>query len=98
MTLQQQIKQTAQSWREEVARRRKVSAVDPVADALDYCAAEILELVSAAEKEGVTLTVAEYARRVRKDPATVRRWCRSGQVEAEQTVDGDYRIRLPGAA
>lgn len=81
-----------ESWRSEVARRRKVTGVDPIADAIDYCAAQLEVEVKEAKAEDQYLSVAEYAALTGKTTATVRKWCRLGRIHAEKTVDGDYRI------
>lgn len=88
----QSVRQVAANWQDEVKRRRKVSGVDPIADALDYCAAEVLQAVSDAERQGEYLSVTEYAALHQRTATTVRRWCRQGRLGAEQLADGDYRI------
>lgn len=86
------VRRVVAGWRTEVDRRRKVTGVDPVADALDFCGAEILAAVKEAEQADRWCSVAEYAGRVRKSEATVRKWIRSGQLRAERTAGGEYRI------
>lgn len=86
------VRRVVAGWRTEVERRRKVSGLDPVADALDFCAAEILAAVKEAEQSDRWCSVAEYAVRVHKSEATVRKWIRRGDLRAERTAGGDYRI------
>lgn len=86
------VRKIASGWKSEVARRRKVSGTDPIADALDYCAAEVLDAVREAEAADQWLSVTDYAAKHGKRASTVRRWCRRGLLGAEQLADGDYRI------
>lgn len=91
-------RQIVANWRHEVGRRRKVSGIDPIADAIDYCAAELLEAVKEAEHEEAPLTVAEYAALTGKTPATVRKWIRLGRLRAEKAPDGEYQIERTALA
>lgn len=81
----------AARWLEEAARRRKLSRLDAIADVLDYCAGELLEVAAAAREAELEDTVEEYARLEQVTPATVRKWCRRGKVVARKTAKG-YRI------
>lgn len=83
----------AKKWKAEAGRRKKISAVDPVADAIDYCAAELEVALKDAELADAFLTVEQYAARVQKSKQTVRGWCRKGKVPAERTPTG-YIIRV----
>ena len=42
--------------------------------------------------DGAILTVAEYAKKRRVDPTTVRRWCNQGKIKFELTEGGHRRI------
>lgn len=83
----------ARSWKEEAKKRRAISATDPVADTLEYCAGELAARLQEAEQTTQGLTVEEYARldHVRVTPQTVRTWIRRGQLAAIDTPTG-YRI------
>lgn len=83
----------ARSWKQEAAKRRAISAVDPVADTLEYCAGELAERIRDAELANEGLTVEQYARlpHVSVTAQTVRNWIRRGQLAAVETPNG-YRI------
>ncbi len=78
----------AQSWQREAADRRKISAVDPVADTLDYCAIEILDRIVELEQKANWVNTEEYARLHGITPQTVRNWIRSGDLDAHETPKG----------
>lgn len=75
-------------WKAESSRRKQITSVDPVADAIDYCAGELDEALKDAMAAERRLTVEEYAAKVRKSPQTVRAWCRRGKIKAERTPTG----------
>ena len=82
----------AATWKTEVAERRRISAHDPVADTLDYCAGEMTSQLKALESDTVWLTVEQYADLKLVTPQTVRNWIRRGELAAHDTEKG-YRIK-----
>lgn len=96
--IETEVETAATDWASEAKRRRGISANDPVADTLEYCAGELkkrLENARAAEK-GEWLTVDEYIEAMpegkRVTAQTVRGWIRRGMLSAKSTSRG-YRIR-----
>jgi excisionase family DNA binding protein len=88
-----QLRGVAEGWSREAARRRQISAVDPVADALSHCASELGEQLRQLDTDTAYLSVEDYARTQRVTPQTVRNWIRHGDLEAIRTERGVYRIR-----
>lgn len=86
------MKSTARSWKSEAEKRRGISAVDPVADTLEYCAGELAARLRDASALDQYETVEERAKRERVTPQTVRNWIRTNQLAAEDSAKG-YRIR-----
>lgn len=86
------VKQQAESWREEAARRRQISRADQVADTLDYCAGELAARLREAQAAVEELTVEQYAKQEGVTPQTVRTWIRHHRLAARETPKG-YRIR-----
>ena len=84
-------RQLAKSWREEATRRRRFSNIDPVADALEHCAAELEELARENATAAAYLTAEEYAKIHDVTSATVCRWIKRGELTAIATGKG-YRI------
>ena len=82
----------ARTWTDEVKKRRLISKTDPVADAIEYCAGELVSRLHAVKKDN-RLTVDQYAKLPHVDvtPQTVRYWIRTGQLQAIDTAKG-YRI------
>ena len=81
----------ASTWRTEAAERRRISALDPVADTLEYCAAELQLRAKEIEHATEELTPDQYARTEGVTVQTVRTWIRHGQLQARETPKG-YRI------
>lgn len=80
------------SWMQDVAARRKVTRVDPVADAFEHCASEMESELERAIDANRLLTVEQYAKSRAVDKSTVRRWCISGELQAEKNPAGDWMI------
>lgn len=82
----------AATWRQDAARRLRMSSHDATAGVLEYCAAEMLAELSDAGADDEEVSVAEYAAKHGKSVSTVRAWCRSGALIA-RPVGREYRIR-----
>lgn len=78
-------KAVARAWKDEATRRRRLSAHDAVADALDYCAAELVEGLRQYEDPTAMLSVEAYAEMHGVTPQTVRNWIRGGELDARNT-------------
>lgn len=83
-----QVESVAASWQLEVKKRRRVTAMDPVADTIEYCASEVRDLVSRLKSDTEQLTPAQYARIHKTTPQTVTGWCRKGKIEATPNGHG----------
>lgn len=81
----------AGTWRTEAAERRRISALDPIADTLDYCASELQLRVREIEHATEEVTPEQYARAQGVTVQTVRTWIRTGRLQARETSKG-YRI------
>lgn len=80
--------QLASAWIAEAKRRRTVTALDAVADTLEYVAGELLERVRLSAFAFDEVTVEQFAQTHRVLPATVRRWCRQNRLGARRTPNG----------
>lgn len=86
------IRLAVEDYREEAKKRRTISATDPVADTLEYCASDIAERLKEAESASEWLTVEQYAKSEGVTVQTVRQWIRTHQLAATAGPKG-YRIR-----
>lgn len=82
------LKGLVDEWRKEIKIRRRRSQHDPVAEALDACAAEVQETVKVYDAADATLTVDQYAKDHGVTPQTVRNWIRRKELEARKTPNG----------
>jgi excisionase family DNA binding protein len=82
-------------WRREAESRRRVSRQDPVADALEYCAAELIEHLRVVDGLNAVRTVDQFAADHGITPQTVRGWIRRGELQATRTAHG---WRIPRSA
>jgi hypothetical protein len=80
------------AWKQDVAKRRTVTAVDPIADAFEHCAAEMESEIARAINANRLLTVEQFARLRDVDGSTVRRWCLRGELPGEKNEAGDWMI------
>ncbi len=78
--LEKKVKVIAASWQQDATKRKKLSAADPVADALEYCASELLFEMESAIDDDDELSVAEFADLHGKARSTVRNWCAKGLI------------------
>lgn len=96
------IESVARDWRAEAERRRGISATDPVADTLAYCAGEIetrVRSLTFVARDGVTVDA--FAATCEVTAQTVRQWCRRAMVPAQLTSRGwliAATAKRPGAA
>lgn len=82
----------ATSWTEAAKQRRAMIPNDPAADIIDYCASEMLEVLSRAAHDDEEISVADYAALHHRSPSTVRRWCSAGVIASRPNGRG-YLIR-----
>jgi excisionase family DNA binding protein len=87
-----QLQSVAAGWTTEAERRRQISKVDPIADALEHCASELTDQVAALVNDTYYLTVEDYARLSGVVPGTVRAWIKRGELRAI-TTEGGWKIR-----
>lgn len=87
------VKAVVGTWETEVAKRRQITKTDPVADAIEYCAGEIVSRVKEVQLNTPGLTPEQYAKlpHVGVTAQTVRHWIRTRQLLAMETPKG-YRI------
>lgn len=82
-------RKTARNWVEEARRRRELSKHDPIAEALDYCAAEIQETMRPFDDPTRSLTPAQYgAEHGGVSAQAVTKWIRNGELEATRGPRG----------
>jgi hypothetical protein len=74
------------------AGRREVSRSDPAADALEYAADRMADLHRAIESQTAYLSPDDYAALHGVQAATVRKWIRTGQLQAMRTQRGGWAI------
>lgn len=86
------MRQLAATWQQDVEQRRRVSSIDPVADATAFRASELLSELERVDEATRLLTVEQYARERGLIASTVRRWCLRGELEAERNDKGDWEI------
>lgn len=83
-----QVEGVAKSWERDVEKRRLVTAVDPVADTIAYCASEVKKLVEQLKDDTQLLTPAEFAGLHGASQQTVTTWIRMGKIPARKTGRG----------
>jgi cupin superfamily acireductone dioxygenase involved in methionine salvage len=86
------VRQLAGTWQQEVQQRRRVSTVDPIADATEYRASELLAVLKEVDTATRMLTVEQFAQEHGRTASTVRRWCMHGELEALKNPAGDWEI------
>jgi hypothetical protein len=81
-------------WKREASERRKIAKNDPIAETLDYCAADLEQRLRMAEATEQWITVEAFAAQpdVGVSPQTVRAWIRAGELAAVRGRNG-YHIR-----
>ncbi len=100
---QSEIERAAASYREEAAQRRKLSAHDPAADALEFVARDLTERARVLGDPTALRTVEEYAAEHHRSAQTIRNWIRAGELEARPNgrswlIPASATRRLRGAA
>jgi hypothetical protein len=85
------MRSVAADWEAECVRRRRISKVDAVADAIAWCAGELLDRLQEVDGPGAMRTVDQYSRDHAVTPQTVCRWIRRGELDALRTPHG-WRI------
>lgn len=94
-TIETTVVSALKEYRDEANRRRQISKVDPVADAIEHIATDLSQRIELARlAEGEWLSVEDYAAQpdVNRTAQTVRAWIRAGQLAAKPTGRG-YLIR-----
>lgn len=81
-------------FRKEAAERRRITAVDPVADTLAHVASDLADRLKHAEAASEPLTAEQYGAQphVHARPQTVRKWCRLGQLPGAMLTEAGWRI------
>ena len=92
---QREMERAAASYRKDAESRRRLSRHDPVADTLDYIAADLEERANRLADPTSTRTVEEYAAEHGKSPQTIRNWINAGELEA---TDGPKGFQIPAGA
>lgn len=92
---QTEIERAAESYRDEAMQRRKLSAHDPAADALEYVARDLVERARVLSDPTAMRSVEEYAAEHGVSAQTVRNWIRAGELEARETGRG---FQIPSGA
>jgi DNA-directed RNA polymerase specialized sigma24 family protein len=82
----------ADEWESEAKNQRRVSAINPIADTLAYCAADLRERAAQVEAGRLSLSTVEFADAHGVAPGTVRKWIARGELNAERGADGDWHI------
>jgi hypothetical protein len=77
-------------WRQDADSRKRRFPNDPIATALEVCAAEVDEILLGLS--AVPLSPGEYARLHGVTPQAVTQWCRTGRLEAYRDSTGHWRI------
>jgi hypothetical protein len=85
-------RQLAETWGKEAASRRRFTPHDPVADALDVCASELLAELTRVADATRLLTVEQYAKAQGMSESTVRRSCARGELAGEKNGAGEWMI------
>lgn len=92
---QVEIERAASSYKAEAAQRRKLSAHDQAADALEWVARDLVERARLLGDPTALRTVEEYAAEHGVSAQTVRNWIRAGELEARPKGRG---WEIPAAA
>lgn len=91
------VQAVADGWAKEVAKRRRLTNVDPVADTLEYAAGELSAELEQLREDCRMLTPEQFAqlRAGGVTPQAVRNWIKNGELEAYRTPRG---WQIPAAA
>lgn len=77
-----------EEWRRQVTDRRRFTAHDPVADALEQCADDLDQCLIDIQEHFEFLSVGDYAALHRVAAQTVRNWIHAGELEAYEDAKG----------
>ena len=80
--------ETASAWESDVAKRREITAVDPVADTRAYDARQLRELADRIAKSNEELNTADFAKLHKTSPQTVVRWIHAKKIPGRHTAQG----------
>lgn len=86
------VRSVTDAWEKEAKRLKQLHVAGDVANTLEYCAGELRAQLREIEKGMRYLTTEQYADAERVDVQTVRRWIRTGRLDAVKGPGG-YTIR-----
>lgn len=87
-----EFRQFASRLKTEVAKRRSVTRMDPVADAWEFVATDLDELTDKVSQATERLTPAQFARLNKTTAQTVTAWCRAGKLRGAVPNGRSYLI------
>jgi hypothetical protein len=90
-----EMERAAETYRQDASSRRRLSKHDPVADTLEYIAADLEERASRLADPTALRSVEEYAAEHNVAPQTVRNWIHAGELESVSDAKG---FKVPAAA
>lgn len=80
------------TWREEASRRRRATPTDAGAEAMEYCAAELVKHVEQLRSGLHRVSVEQFAKLRKVSEQTVRNWIHRGLLPAERGTNGGFLI------
>ena len=86
------VQSVARGWKDEAKRRRNISATDPIADTLEWCAGEVEQQLHTIETAAPALTVEQFARQHGVTSQTVRGWCRDELLPGARMTPKGWEI------
>jgi excisionase family DNA binding protein len=86
------VERKAEQWEAMVSQQRRLTTVNPPADAVEYCAKDLRALVEQLRANTEELTPEQYAKLHGVSAETVRAWIRKQRLAARDTGRG-YLIR-----
>jgi hypothetical protein len=91
-----EVRKIGEAWKEEAARRRAMTSVDPGADTLTFCAAELGKKLDELDQANYWLTPEQYGELHRVTDQTVRNWIERGELP--DAVAGPKGWKIPRTA
>jgi hypothetical protein len=90
-----EMERAAETYRQDAASRRRLSKHDPVADTLDYIAADLEERAGRLADPTSLRSVEDYAAEHNVAPQTIRNWIHAGELESVSNAKG---FQIPSGA